>query len=155
MDKKAWLLPYRFRAHLGRGVSESVVDKLRVQHGFLTSWDTENRFVVPIRRYLVRAPGAWDALDGPEPALSRRPSRRGRNWIFLFALDVMTAALLLAFVVFRQPLLKQVQARLDARHPNTNQRGKSEIALEWFYRVSAALTLLVFFVACFLAGITG
>ena len=147
LDKKAWLLPYRFRAHLGRGVSESVVDKLRVQHGFLTKWTPRIIALLPFVAILFGLRGAWDALDGagalPQAVEARTQLK------FLFALDVMTAALFLAFVVFRQPLLKRVQARLEARRPNTDQRGKSEIALEWFYRVSAALTLLVFLVAYF------
>ena len=147
LDKKAWLLPYRFRAHLGLGVSESVVHKLRVRHGFLIKWTPRIIALLPFVAILFGLRGAWDALDGagalPQAVEARTQLK------FLFALDVMTAALFLAFVVYRQPLLKRAQARLDARRPNTDQRRKSEIALEWFYRVSAALTLLVFFVAYF------
>ena len=67
--------------------------------------------------------------------------------MFLLALDLITAALFFAFVVYRQPLLKRAEARLAAQRPNTHQQRNTEIALEWFYRLSAVLTLLVFLVA--------
>jgi hypothetical protein len=147
LNRKAWLLPYRFRSQLGRGVSESVIQNLRIRHGFLIQWTPRIVALLPFVAILLGIWGAWDALSGAG-ALPQAVEARGQLK-FLIALDLVTAALFFAFVVYRQPLLQRAEDRLNARRPDTDQRRKTEIALEWFYRFSAVLTLLVFVVAYF------
>jgi hypothetical protein len=147
LDRKAWLLPYRFRAHLTRDVSKSVVHDLRGRHRFLIEWMPRLIALLPFVAVLCGLSGAWDALDGAGALPQAVEARRQLN--FLFVLNLMTASLFFAFLVYRRPLLQRAGDQLDARRPNTDQRRKTETALEWFYRASAVLTLLVFVVAYF------
>jgi hypothetical protein len=147
LDRKAWLLPYRFRTHFDRDISKSVVHNLRGQHGFLIRWTPRIVALLPFVAILLGIRGALDALSGA----GALPQAVEAKWQlkFLIALDLITAALFFAFVVYRRPLLQRAEDGLDARRPNTGRRRKTQIILEWFYRVSAVLTLLVFVIAYF------
>jgi hypothetical protein len=147
LDRKAWLLPYRFRAHFDRDVSKSVVRDLRRRHAFLIEWMPRLVALLPFVAVLFGLWGAWDALEGAGALPQAVEARTQLN--FLFVLNLITASLFFAFLVYRQPLLQRAQDQIDARRPNTDRRRKTETALEWFYRVSAVLTLLVFIVAYF------
>src|ERR1700733_11623315 len=64
LNRKAWLLPYRFRSQLNRDVSESVIRNLRIRHGFLIQWTPRIVALLPFVAILLGIWGAWEALSG-------------------------------------------------------------------------------------------
>src|SRR5580693_1689884 len=131
LDRKAWLLPYRFRTHFDRDISKSVVHNLRGQHGFLIKWTPRIVALLPFVAILLGIRGALDALSGA----GALPQAVEAKWQlkFLIALDLITAALFFAFVVYRRPLLQRAE---DG--PATENTNNPRMVLSCFRGVDLA-----------------
>ena len=146
LNRDSWLLPHRFRTHLPRTVSNGVVRTLRERHACLIEWTPRVVALLPFAAIMLGLVGALDSISGAGALREAVEARTQLKW--LIALDLITAALFVAFVLMRRPFLSKAVARLDARRPNLGRR--TQTALKGLYYLSAGVTLLIFVVAYFL-----
>jgi hypothetical protein len=139
LTEDAWLLPYRFRIHITRAASHTAVHELR-ERRLPDRMDAQSHCLDSVRR----DPGWTVGLSGRHQR-RRRAAGGGRGEDPTLAPDY--SGIIFRFRRVSPTFPVTGHARLDARRPNSNVRRRTNKALEGFYRVSAALTLLIFFVA--------